>query len=181
MDLAVFISLVRSERIALFFLVYRAAPSATRGLELPGAHHRRRIKELEAQNSITFDKAHHHSSSDIYFQRASSTKPRLLSSRRWSATPRHRHARTLASCLLAQRKPQERDPCSNKSAWRIQTCYGHSMMALAEDSGSVGRNRNGHRELGSGSGGPFLNARARSQLAELYLQNQKRDWQGRVD
>ena len=33
-----------------FFFVYRAAPSATRGFELPGAHDRRRIKELQAQN-----------------------------------------------------------------------------------------------------------------------------------
>src|SRR5437867_11348460 len=43
-----------------FFLVYRAAPSATRGFELPGAHDRRRIKELQAQIHH-LDKPHHHS------------------------------------------------------------------------------------------------------------------------
>ena len=32
-----------------YFAVYRAAPSATRGFELPGAFDRRRIKQLEAQ------------------------------------------------------------------------------------------------------------------------------------
>ena len=32
-----------------FFLVYRAAPSATQGFELPGANDRRRIKQLQAQ------------------------------------------------------------------------------------------------------------------------------------
>ena len=35
--------------ILYFFLVYRAAPSATRGFELPGAHDRRRIKEFIAR------------------------------------------------------------------------------------------------------------------------------------
>src|ERR1700756_2058909 len=43
-----------------YFAVYRAAPSATRGFELPGAHDRRRIKELQAQ-IYHLDKSHHHS------------------------------------------------------------------------------------------------------------------------
>jgi len=43
-----------------YFLVYRAAAPATRGFELPGAHSRKRIKELEAQIHH-LDKAHHHS------------------------------------------------------------------------------------------------------------------------
>src|SRR6266498_1819958 len=52
-----------------FFLVYRAAPSATRGFELPGAFDRRRIKELQAQIHH-LDKAHHHSQlGDVFFQR----------------------------------------------------------------------------------------------------------------
>jgi hypothetical protein len=51
-----------------FFQVYRAAPVATRGFELPGAHDRRRIKELQAQIHH-LDKPHHHSQlGDIYFQ-----------------------------------------------------------------------------------------------------------------
>src|SRR5207247_3746336 len=45
--------------ILYFFLVYRAAPSPTVGFELPGAHHRKRIKELQAQIHH-LDKAHHH-------------------------------------------------------------------------------------------------------------------------
>src|SRR5436189_1107063 len=50
-----------------YFAVYRAAPSATRGFELPGAYDRRRIKELQAQIHH-LDKAHHHSQlADIYF------------------------------------------------------------------------------------------------------------------
>ena len=54
--------------ILYYFFVYRAAPSATRGFELPGAHSRRRIKELQGQ-IYHLDKAHHHSQlGDIYFQ-----------------------------------------------------------------------------------------------------------------
>src|SRR6266700_3764525 len=51
-----------------FFTVYRNSPSATRGFELPGAHDRRRIQELQAQIHH-LDKAHHYSQlGDIYFQ-----------------------------------------------------------------------------------------------------------------
>ncbi len=50
-----------------YFAVYRAAPSATRGFELPGAFDRRRIKQLQAQIHH-LDKAHHHFQlGDIYF------------------------------------------------------------------------------------------------------------------
>src|SRR3954466_11986243 len=54
--------------ILYFFLVYRAQPSATRGFELPGAHNRNRIKELQAQIP-PLDKAHPHAALGyIYFQ-----------------------------------------------------------------------------------------------------------------
>src|SRR5690349_17773120 len=50
-----------------YFAVYRAAPTATRGFELPGAFDRRRIKQLQAQIHH-LDKAHHHFRlGDIYF------------------------------------------------------------------------------------------------------------------
>src|SRR5262249_29551135 len=51
-----------------FFMVYRAAPSATRGFELPGSFDRRRIRELQSKIHH-LDKAHHYSElGDIYFQ-----------------------------------------------------------------------------------------------------------------
>ena len=52
-----------------FFMVYRAQGGmAMRGFELPGAHSRRRIKELKAQIHH-LDKPHHHQAlGDIYFQ-----------------------------------------------------------------------------------------------------------------
>src|SRR5580700_9704695 len=52
-----------------FFVVYRAAPSATRGFELPGAGSRKRIKELEGLIH-NLDKPHHYLElGDIYFQK----------------------------------------------------------------------------------------------------------------
>src|SRR5208282_2843899 len=57
-----------------YFSVYRAAPSATRGFELPGAFDRRRIKQLEAQIHY-LDKAHHHSQlGDLFFQQGKLVK-----------------------------------------------------------------------------------------------------------
>ena len=51
-----------------YFAVYRTGSSATRGFELPGAHHRRQIKDLQAKIHH-LDKAHHHFQlGDIYFQ-----------------------------------------------------------------------------------------------------------------
>src|SRR5688572_12008739 len=51
-----------------FLQVYRGSGGAMRGFELPGAHSRKRIKELQAQIHH-LDKAHHHSQlADIYFQ-----------------------------------------------------------------------------------------------------------------
>src|SRR5215510_12512591 len=52
-----------------FFYVHRVSGGAMRGFELPGAHSRKRIKELQAQIHH-LDKPHHHSQlADIYFQK----------------------------------------------------------------------------------------------------------------
>jgi hypothetical protein len=54
--------------IAYFFYVYRNAPSATQGFELPGAAKRKRIKELEAQIHHLDNAVHHFHLGDIYFR-----------------------------------------------------------------------------------------------------------------
>jgi len=159
-----------------FFLVYRAAPSATRGFELPGAHHRRRIKELEAQIHH-LDKAHHHSQlGDIYFQRGKLDKAEACYRAALERDPTDIDTRShLGQCLLRKKKPQEARPLLE------QVCvenpkhdYGHSMMALAETQVALGEIDTAivswKRVLEDHS-----YARARVQLAELYLQNQKRD------
>jgi tetratricopeptide (TPR) repeat protein len=158
-----------------FFFVYRAAPSATRGFELPGAHHRRRIKELEAQIHH-LDKAHHHSQlGDIYFQRGKLDKAEACYHAALERDPTDIDTRShLGQCLLRKKKPQEARPLLE------QVCvenpkhdYGHSMMALAETQVALGE-----IDTAIASWKRVLEdhsyARARVQLAELYLQNQKR-------
>src|ERR1700761_6697842 len=60
-----------------FFMVFRASSTgglATAGFELPGAHRRKRIKELEGLIH-NLDKAHHYLElGDIYFQKGNLEK-----------------------------------------------------------------------------------------------------------
>src|SRR5437016_12199887 len=123
-----------------YFAVYRAAPSATRGFELPGAHHRRRIKELEAQIHH-LDKAHHHSQlGDIYFQRG---KLELAEACYRAALERdHEDIDTrshLGQCLLRKKKLAEARPLLEKvCAENPKHDYGYSLMALAETQAALG-------------------------------------------
>src|SRR5437867_8588305 len=94
-----------------FFMVYRTAPSATRGFELPGAYDRRRIKELQAQIHH-LDKAHHHSQlGDIYFQQGkldqAETCYRSALQRDAEDIDTRAH---LGQCLLRQKKASEALP-----------------------------------------------------------------------
>ena len=157
-----------------FFLVYRAAPSATRGFELPGAHDRRRIKELQAQIHH-LDKAHHHSQlGDIYFQRG---KLELAEACYRAALERdHGDIDTrshLGQCLLRERALAEARPLLEKvCAENPKHDYGYSLMALAETQAALGET-----EAAIATWKKVLEdhsyARARVQLAELYLQKQE--------
>src|SRR5256885_3737336 len=157
-----------------FFLVYRAAPSATRGFELPGAHDRRRIKELQAQIHH-LDKAHHHSQlGDIYFQRGKLDPAE--SCYRAALERDHEDIDTrshLGQCLLRKKKPEEARPLLEKvCAENPKHDCGHSLMALAETQVALGETDGAiatwKRVLEDHS-----YARARVQLAELYLQKQE--------
>jgi hypothetical protein len=157
-----------------FFLVYRAAPSATRGFELPGAHDRRRIKELQAQIHH-LDKAHHHFQlGDIYFQQGKLDKAeacyRASLERDGEDIDTRAH---LGQCLLRKKKPEEARPLLEKvCAENPRHDYGHSLMALAETLSALGDKDAAittlKRVLEDHS-----YARARVQLAELYLQKQQ--------
>src|SRR5438094_10273901 len=157
-----------------YFYVYRAAPSATRGFELPGAHSRRRIKELQAQIHH-LDKAHHHSQlGDIYFQRG---KLELAEACYRAALERdHEDIDTrshLGQCLLRKKKLAEARPLLEKvCAENPKHDYGYSLMALAETQAALGET-----EAAIATWKKVLEdhsyARARVQLAELYLQKQE--------
>src|SRR6184192_3293203 len=123
-----------------FFLVYRAAPSATRGFELPGAHDRRRIKELQAQIHH-LDKAHHHSQlGDIYFQQGKLDKAESCYRAALEREPGDIDTRAhLGQCLLRQKKPADARPLlEGVVGENPKHDYGYSLMALAEDLTALG-------------------------------------------
>lgn len=153
-----------------FFSVYRASGSTTRGFELPGAHSRRRVKELKAQIHH-LDKPHHHLQlGDIYFQQGKLD----LAERHYRASLERdgtdRDARShLGQCLLRKKKPVEARPLLEAVVKEDPKHeYGYTMMALAETCMAEGQNDAAiqiwERVLGN-----YSYSRARVQLAELYL------------
>ena|SRR5437867_150023 len=157
-----------------FFLVYRAAPSATRGFELPGAHDRRRIKELQAQIHH-LDKAHHHSQlGDIYFQQGKLDLAEACYRAALERDPDDIDTRShLGQCLLRKKRLDEARPLLEKvCAENPKHDYGHSLMALAET-----RTALGEIDAAIATWQQVLQdhsyARARVQLAELYLRKEQ--------
>lgn len=152
-----------------FFYVYRGAPSATRGFELPGAHDRKRIKELQAQIHH-LDKPHHYSQlGDIYFQRGKLDKADACYRAALERDPQDIDTRAhFGQCLLRQNKPQEARPLlEGVVTENPKHDYGHSLMALAETLGALGETdaaiATWQRVTGNHS-----YPRAKVQLAQLY-------------
>ncbi len=162
--------------ILYFFLVYRAQPSATRGFELPGAHKRGRIKELQA-HIHHLDKAHHHAElGDIYFQQGklddAEKSYRAAVERDGSDPDFQAH---LGQCLLRQGKPAEAAPLLEAVVRQNpQHDYGHSLMAYAETLAKLGR-----KDEALAAWQRVLEnhgyARARVQLSELYVERGEKD------
>ena len=156
--------------VLYFFLVYRAAPAATSGFELPGAHDRRRIKELQAQIHH-LDKAHHHSQlGDIYFQQGKFARAEASYRAAIERDPQDLDTRAhLGQCLLRQKRPAEARPLlEGVVAENPKHDYGYSLMALAETLTALGDTEAALRawqEVTANHSYP----RAKVQLAELYL------------
>jgi hypothetical protein len=169
---AVFIFLISIiSAVLYFFLVYRAAPSATRGFELPGAYNRKRIKELQAQIHH-LDKPHHHSQlGDIYFQQGKLENAEACYRAALERDPEDMDTRShLGQCLMRRKKPMEARPLLEGVCRQDpKHDYGYTKMALAETLGALGEADQAVRVwqevLESHS-----YARARVQLAELYMQ-----------
>lgn len=123
-----------------FFHVFRDRPSSTSGFELPGAGHRKRIKELQAQIHH-LDKPHHYSQlGDVYFQQGKLDKAessyRSAMERDGDDIDTRAH---LGQCFLRQNKPHDARPLlEGVVAENPKHDYGHSMMALAETLSAVG-------------------------------------------
>ncbi|HWI56229.1 MAG TPA: tetratricopeptide repeat protein [Bacillota bacterium] len=162
--------------IFYFFMVYRDTPSATRGFELPGAHDRRRIKELQAQIHH-LDKAHHHSQlGDIYFQQGKLEKAeacyRAALERDGQDIDTRAH---LGQCLLRLKRPAEARPLlEGVVTENPKHDYGHSMMALAETLTALGETQ-AAMEMWKQVTANHSYPRAKVQLAELYLAQQQPD------
>jgi tetratricopeptide (TPR) repeat protein len=152
-----------------YFMVYRAAPSATRGFELPGAFDRKRIKQLQAQIH-NLDKAHHHSQlGDIYFQQGKLDKAEPCYRAALERDPTDLDTRAhLGQCLLRQKKPAEaRAWLEGVVAENPKHEYGYSQMALAETLTELGESEGAiavWKRVTENHSYP----RAKVQLAELY-------------
>jgi len=153
-----------------YFYVYRGAPSATRGFELPGAHHRRRIKELQAKIHH-LDKAHHHSQlGDVYFQQGKLDLAEACYRAALERDPHDIDTRAhLGQCLLRLKKPLEARPLlEGVVAENRKHDYGYTLMALAENMSSLGETDAAitlSKQVTENHSYP----RAKVQLAELYL------------
>jgi hypothetical protein len=159
-----------------YFAVYRAAPSATRGFELPGAFDRRRIKQLEAQIHY-LDKAHHHSQlGDLYFQQGKLVKAEACYRAALERDAQDIDTRAhLGQCLLRQKRPAEARPLlEGVVAENPKHEYGYSEMALAETLTALGETDAAlayWKQVTESHSYP----RAKVQLAELYLARKQPD------
>ena len=154
-----------------FFYIYRRSGSAMRGFELPGAHSRRRIKELQAQIHH-LDKPHHHSQlADIYFQQGklkqAEASYRAALERDADDEDTRAH---LGQCLLRQHRPEEALPLlEGVCQANPKHDYGHTLTALAETLRALGQVDRAVTVFEQVTANHSY-ARARVQLAELYLE-----------
>ncbi|MGD0744558.1 MAG: tetratricopeptide repeat protein, partial [Verrucomicrobiota bacterium] len=162
--------------ILYYFMVYRASPSSTRGFELPGAHDRRRIKQLQAQIHH-LDKAHHHSQlGDIYFQQGKLEQAEASYRAAMERDPKDLDTRAhLGQCLLRQKHAAEARPLlESVVAENPKHDYGYTLMALAETLTALGET-DAALKIWQQVTGENSYARAKVQLAELYVAKNQPD------
>jgi tetratricopeptide (TPR) repeat protein len=162
--------------VLYYFFVYRAVPSATHGFELPGAHSRRRIKELQAQIHH-LDKAHHHSQlGDVYFQQGNLNKAETCYRAALERDPQDIDTRAhLGQCLLRQKRAAEARPLlEGVVAENPKHDYGYTMMALAETLAALGETDSA-LQMWQQVTAEHSYARAKVQLAGLYLAKNQPD------
>jgi hypothetical protein len=159
-----------------FLLVYRNSSSVTTGFQLPGAHNRRRIKELQAQIHH-LDKAHHHSQlGDIYFQQGKLEQAESCYRAALERDPQDIDTRAhFGQCLLRQKKPAEARPLlEGVVRENPKHDYGFSQIALAETLTALGETEaalNLWKTVTENHSYP----RAKVQLAELYITRNQPD------
>lgn len=154
-----------------FLLVYRAEGSlATRGFELPGAGSRKRIREL--QDLIHhLDKPHHYLElGDIYFAKGKLDKAEQSYRAALERDPRDIDTRShLGQCYLRQKRPRDASALLRQVVTENpKHDYGYSLMAYAEALTALGQTDEAMTAWKQVVAANSY-ARARVQLAELYL------------
>lgn len=152
-----------------YFMVYRAAPSATSGFELPGAQSRKRIKELQAQIHHIGNASHYFQLGDVYFQRGNLVEAEKCYRAALEREPDDIDTRAhLGQCLLRQKRFADARPLlEGVMREKPEHDYGHTMMALAETLMALGETDNAilyWQHVTQSHSYP----RAKVQLAELY-------------
>lgn len=152
-----------------YFMVYRAAPSATSGFELPGAQSRKRIKELQAQIHHIGNASHYFQLGDVYFQRGKLVEAEKCYRAALEREPDDIDTRAhLGQCLLRQKRFADARPLlEGVMREKPEHDYGHTMMALAETLMALGETDNAilyWQHITQSHSYP----RAKVQLAELY-------------
>jgi hypothetical protein len=152
-----------------YFMVYRAAPSATSGFELPGAQSRKRIKELQAQIHHIGNASHYFQLGDVYFQRGKLVEAEKCYRAALEREPNDIDTRAhLGQCLLRQKRFADARPLlEGVMREKPEHDYGHTMMALAETLMALGETDNAilyWQHITQSHSYP----RAKVQLAELY-------------
>ena len=162
--------------VLYYVLVYRDAPSATTGFQLPGAVDRRRIKDLEAKIHH-LDKPHHYSQlGDIYFQQGKLQKAEECYRAAMERDPQDIDTRAhFGQCLLRAQRPAEARPLlEGVVAENPKHDYGYSQMALAETYMALGENEKAF-QLWKQVVEYHSYPRAKVQLAEIYLARNQPD------
>lgn len=153
-----------------YLTVYRDGATSTRGFELPGAHDRRRIKELRAQIHH-LDKAHHYSQlGDIYFQQGKLAPAESNYRAALERDPEDPDTRShLGQCLLRLKRAADARPLlESVVAENPNHDYGYTLMALAETQAAMD-DTDGAIAAWERVTASHSYPRAKVQLAELYL------------
>jgi hypothetical protein len=151
-----------------FFYMFRGP--TTRGFELPGAHDRRRIKELEAQIHH-LDHAHHHSQlGDVHFQRGKYEQAEACYRAALQRDGQDADTRAhYGQCLLRLKRAAEAKPLlEGVLRENPKHDYNHTAMAYAEALIALGETEQAQKTLEYVAGQNSY-PRAKVQLAELYF------------
>ena len=116
-----------------YFTAYQGGTGAT-GFELPGAHSRARIRELEGKIHHLDNAYHHFQLGDVYFHKGKFAEAEKSYRAALEREPKDIDARAhLGQCLLRLKRPAEACPLLDAVCRENhEHDFGHSLMAYAE-------------------------------------------------